>query len=116
MQILGDFGAVDYYFDMFLHYFQACTNDSRDEPQDSQPNQETRPYAFPSASLDILRNFRSIIGAVDGGGKRDEATLSVSQMIEVSVRYFIHSNTETGKNLTKGNSEYSTRVESHIMC
>lgn len=103
LQILASLGALDdQYLDNLSPPFQACRDGlASNEPQDSKPNEEKRSYAFPSVSLEILRHCRSRAGAADGE-KRDEAkgqwasppTLSVSQMIELAVRNFLHSNSE----------------------
>ncbi|XP_057811477.1 DELLA protein RGL1-like [Salvia miltiorrhiza] len=113
LQILAHFGALDdLYLDKASPPFQACRDGffatpSSNKAQDWQPNEEKRPYAFPSAAMEILRHYRSRAGAADGGLERDEGKrqsqraspptlLSVSQLIELAVRSFIHSNSENG--------------------
>lgn len=121
LQLLAHFGAFDdLCLDIVSPPFQACTDDlatlSRNEPQDSQPNQEIRPYSLPSASLEILRHCRSRVGDINGE-KRDGAMgkcvspppLTVNLMIELAIRNSIPSNSETRKNLS-GISQYPQKA------
>lgn len=111
LQLLAHFGAFDELcLDIVSPPFQACRDDlatlSRNEPQDSQPNQDNRPYSLPYASLEILRHCRSRVAVngekIDGAkGKRASPPAStVNLMIELAVRNFTPSNSETRQNLS----------------
>ncbi|XP_047979147.1 DELLA protein RGL1-like [Salvia hispanica] len=108
----------DLYLDKAFLSFQAC---SSNEPRDWQPSQEEkRPYAFPSAAMEILRRCRSRAGAEDGGSQRDRAkgksqrapppTLSVIQLIELAMRSFTHSDSKTGKDFHHSAVIYPNRA------
>ncbi|KAH6808622.1 hypothetical protein C2S51_026405 [Perilla frutescens var. frutescens] len=116
LQVQANVGALDYlYLDMFSPPFQACRNNMRIlfsiKPQDSQiirPS-ENNSNAFPSASIEVLRQCRSIDEPRDEMRRKSESwsTLSTNHIIELAAKYFIHSISGTREDLSAVNHTFS---------